>query len=357
MRSLRIRGFLALLGVWAVAACGESGAEPLFDDLTAEERTELEVLADEGSFEVALELSEATSDAAFELGDARAPEGRGMNALARVRFEEARSAMLSGEHRRALEAVREARRLVARALRATAGEAALEAVIERIEALALTADDDVFEDADALRAELDAIAADARALLAQGDSVEAAARALLGEQLARLRRWRADRPDVDVDRARLAVELAGSAVGLAERLVTAESDPAPCAAITDVRCDRNRWLRQAKILLALSERALEAGHLRGAVHLAEHAHWSALKAVLLPGGIQEEEIEAMVELANDLFAQAEAAIGDDATDLRKRLLHRAAELIEIGLAKLEDGQKRGVAALWRAAVICTWLLG
>ena len=130
-----------------------------------------------------------------------------------------------------------------------------------------------------------------------------------------------------------------------------------CAAAADARCHRNRWLWHARKLLALSERALDAGHLRRAVHLAEHAHWSALKAVLLPGGIQEEELREMVELAEDLFAQAEAAIGDDASDLDKRLLNRAAELIELGLAKLEEGQKRGVAALWRAAVICTWLLG
>jgi len=50
-------------------------------------------------------------------------------------------------------------------------------------------------------------------------------------------------------------------------------------------------------------------------------------------------------------------VGDEPTALQAALLQRARRLIEAGLAKLEEGQHRGVGALWRSAVICTWLIG
>jgi hypothetical protein len=64
----------------------------------------------------------------------------------------------------------------------------------------------------------------------------------------------------------------------------------------------------------------------------------------------------MVVLAEDLYGQAVEALGDDPTDLDARLLARAADLIELGIQQLERGHKRGVAALWRAAVISAWLI-
>ena len=45
-----------------------------------------------------------------------------------------------------------------------------------------------------------------------------------------------------------------------------------------------------------------------------------------------------------------------ASELERRLLQRAGRLIELGKERLEAGHKRGVAALWRASVICSWLL-
>jgi hypothetical protein len=116
-------------------------------------------------------------------------------------------------------------------------------------------------------------------------------------------------------------------------------------------------LRVAHALLARSQYALEQGYLRRAVHLAHHAQWAALKAVILPGGVTEGEIRAIADLAQKLLEQATAAIGEDATELQWRLLNRAEQLIALGLARLEMGEDRGVAALWRAAVIAHWLLG
>ena len=157
------------------------------------------------------------------------------------------------------------------------------------------------------------------------------------------------------------MSLAGTAVALAQRLINAQDTPTVCSARTDAAtdanlCDRNGWLWRAKRLLAMAEMALSNGHLRRAVHLAQHAQWSALKAVILPGGIEREELWEIARLARHLFGEAEAALGDAPTELQKRLLHRAADLIEIGVHMLESGHKRGVAPLWRAAVICRWLL-
>ena len=356
MKTHRAQRILALLGVFALAACDDSGTELAFDDiLTLEEQMELEVLGDPGSLEIALELTQATNDVAFARGNTRALASRDLNAQARSAFTEARDAMLAGDPRRALDAARLARRLVAQALREIGGDAALEALIERIEALALTAEDDVFDDSAALRTELEALAAQARELLAQGDTLAAAARALLGEQRARHRRGRRDHPGIDVDRARLAVSLARTARSLAERLIGDDEIPVISAANTDVADRQKRWLEHAKELLEKAEEALSNGNLRRAVHFAQHAHWSALKAVVLPGGITEEEVRAMVDLAQRLFSEAESVVGDEASELDSRLLERARDLIERGIAQLEEGNKRGVAALWRAAVISLWL--
>ena len=109
-------------------------------------------------------------------------------------------------------------------------------------------------------------------------------------------------------------------------------------------------------MLAVAQRALENGHYARAVHYAWHAHWSALRAVILPGDITEDEIAAMVELAKHLYAEAEVAIGDDPTELEARLFARAGRLIEIGEKMIADGLKRGVAPIWRAAVISRWLM-
>ena len=357
MTTPRYRYALGLCALLALAACGESGTELPFGDLTPEEQAELAVLTDPGSLEVALELTDATADAAAELGQPRALEGRALNAQARMLFADARAAMLAGDDRAALAAAHQARRLIAQALAEIGGDASLEALIERIEALALTAEDDVFDDADAVRAELERIAAEARALLARGETLAAAAHAILGEQIARHRRGRRDHPDIHVDRARLAVALARTSVRLAERLLADGTIPVVSdAAATDLADHRNRWLVQARHLLAHAEQALENGRLRRAVHFAQHAQWSALKAVILPGGIHEAELRAMVELAETLLAEAAAAVGDDPTELEARLLEWARSSLERGIHRLEEGYVRGIVAVWRCAVISAWLL-
>jgi HEPN domain-containing protein len=349
---------LALLGLFALTACDQTGTEPLAEDLTPAETQELEVLEDQGALDIALELNEVSSDVAAASGISMVSSARSDETQARVHFAAALEALRAGERRRALEEARAARRLIARAMLAAGGPEAIDALIERIEDLSITSaeDEDVFDDPGAVADELGTLADQARDRLAAADSLGAGERALLGEQRARFRRGRRDhRGDVLPERARLSVALAQTAVSLAERLIAA-GDVQVTDVASDVSDRQNRWLAHAKHMLEHAETALANGHFARAVHFAQHARWSALKAVILPGGITNEEIRAMVDLADELYAQAEAVVGDDSPELKQLLLRRAARLIEIGKNRLEQGYTRGVAALWRASVICDWLV-
>jgi len=361
MKQMTTHRLLALLAVFALPACGESTVEPLDASLTVDEALELALLEDPGSLDIVVELTDATHDVATDFGDGGAVEGRDLSAQARTGFLRAHESARAGDHRRALDEARLARRLAARALVATGGSEAVEALIERIEELVLSLDDeddDVFDDPELMKERLERLAEQARELHEQGHLVAAAERALLAEQVVRYHRGRRDhRGDVRPDRARLAVALAGTAVALAERLVEAEDTPVDDAAASDVRERQNRWLAHAKRMLALAEEALASGRYARAVHFAHHAHWSALKAVILPGGITDEELRAMSELANRLYEEAKVAVGDHPTELKERLLALAGRLIERGEQRLEEGHVRGVAPLWRGAVISRWLIG
>ena len=354
MKTLHKLRILSLLPVFALAACGESTTDPDVDELTAAELVELSMLTDEGSDEIASELSSISNEVATARGNAGASEGRALNVEARTAFAEARAAYMDGDNRRALDALRAARRLVARALIATGGVPSVEDLIERLEDMLLTIDDEVVDDPEELRSTLEAIIAEAQALLDSGDTVGAAARAILGEQHLRWHRQRRDFV-VGPDRARLEVAFANHAVGLAERLINEEATVSEDDE-ADAPERRNRWLAHAVRLLEKAEQALDNGNYPRAAHFAAHAQWSALKAVILPGGITEIEIRGILQVAEELHEQATASLPDDATEVQLRVLNRAGDLIEIGVRRLEAGYKRGVAALWRSATMSAWLL-
>ena len=357
MKTRKMQGAALVLGLFVLAACDQDSTGPLADNLTPDELLELTVLEDQSSFNVALELVAVGEEVAGPLavgGSAGGPQA----AQARVHHAAAVEALQAGDRRRALEEARTSRRLIAEAIVRTRGSEVVDALIERIEDLSVTDvdDDEIFDDPTAISDELGHLADQARDRLAVGDSLGAGERALLGEQRARHRRGRPDlRGDVRPERARLAVSLAETAVALAERIIAAGDVPVRDD-VSDVSDHQNRWLAHAQRLLERAQQALENGNFARAAHFAQHAHWAALKAVILPGGITEAEIEAMIALADELYAQAGEALGDDATELELRLFNRAGRLIELGKARLEEGHKRGVAALWRASVICAWLL-
>ena len=352
MKTLIPQRLLTLVGLLALAACdGASPMEALLLDPMADEALELAVLADEGALETTLDLATMTTEVGFEMADARAARARDLGERARARFENARDALAAGDRDRALEEAREGRRLVADALRAMGDDEAVLRRIEWLEMAALTAveDGDVLDDPAAARAELARLAEAASAALARGDTLGAGERVVLGEQRVHQRRRPRDVPDdAYAGRARLRVALAGTAVALAERLVSAQDAPHE---------EQLRHLAIANRLLEAAEAALGAGRLRRAVHFAELATWSALRAVVLPGGVTREEARAMHELATSLLEDARAAVGEEPTALQQALLRRAHRLLEIGEAQLRRGNVRGVGALWQSAVISRWLIG
>jgi len=134
---------------------------------------------------------------------------------------------------------------------------------------------------------------------------------------------------------------------LAERILTEQGADEEQAA----------FLASAKEFQARAEAALAAGELREAAYLAGLAEWQALKALVLPGGITDEEIRAMLNLATEQYTAAVAAVGENPTELQARLLLRARHMLENGEEHVLAGNVRGIGALWRSAVISTWLIG
>ena len=121
--------------------------------------------------------------------------------------------------------------------------------------------------------------------------------------------------------------------------------------------EQSRFLATAHELLKKARAAFSEGHYGRAVHFAEAASWTALKAVVLPGGVTEEEMRAMLDLANSLHEEVRVAIGDAPTDVQLSMFKRAGRLIELGEEMVSQGRQRGVGPLWRAAVISNWLIG
>jgi hypothetical protein len=175
---------------------------------------------------------------------------------------------------------------------------------------------------------------------------EAGGLGVLAEQA--FRHNRRHQNQVGSRRAGLMVALGAEAIELATRLI---GDPA--AADTE----QLDLLETAKGYQAEAEAALEAGEDRQAVHLAHLAQWWALKAVVLPGGITDEEARAMSELATTLLDEARTALGPEPTEFEAVLLARAARLLERGNEALSNGTCRGIGALWQSAVLSSYLVG
>ncbi len=361
MKTLKRNPTLAFLGILAVAACEDgTPTAPIVDELfTLDETIELEVLASKANIAVALELADASNNVASSRGDVRAQDGRDFHDRARLRFTDAQDDLARGNRRAALDKARDARRLVVRAIEATGGGRAVAAMVERLEATASTIGEDVdsFDNPTDVASELNRLAVSARDALSRGDTTRAGERVIFGDQRThdrrandrsgRDRRGHDRGSDVGPRRAELAIELGATAVALAERLL--END-----VINDVR---SRFLATAHELLKKARAAYAEGHYGRAVHFAEAASWAALKPVVLPGGITEEEMRAMIDLANSLHEEARAALGDAPTEMQIAMFERAGRLIELGEKMVAEGKQRGVGPLWRGAVISSWLIG
>lgn len=347
-------GLLFAVLALVAAACEQGPVAPVDELLTEDQETELAlaVLEDELATEAALAMAEVSADAAARAGEgtaAQAEAGR-FAGQARERFQAAREALARGDRTEAARRAREARQLVARAMEQAGSTEGLRAAVGRIDDLEdqVEADPEAYDDADALRGELSLLRIAARVRLERGEVREAAAAAVLAEQRHRFRyRWRELDPETRSRRAALQVELAGTAVGLATRLLESADD---------LERVQVRLLALAEEQWAHARRALEAGYEGRAVHLAQLARWSALKAVVLPEPTLEEARE-LHQVAVTLLGQAREAVGEEPTEVQSALLTRAARLLELGESKLEAGILRGIIALWDSAVISAWLLG
>jgi hypothetical protein len=220
--------------------------------------------------------------------------------------------------------------------------------VERIEALPLmvAADPDAFSTSGKLGLQLGKLATMAREAIRAGNQTRAGSLGVLAEQAFRHNhRWQ---NQVEVSRAEIAVALGAEAVGLAKRIL---SDQGPYA-----DTEHLDLLATAEEFLARARRALEAGEEAGAAHLAHQAQWWALKAVVLPGGITDEDARFVFSLAETLLENAREAIGPEPTQLQAALLKKAARMLEHGKTSLSNGTCRGIGALWQSAVISSYLI-
>jgi hypothetical protein len=149
------------------------------------------------------------------------------------------------------------------------------------------------------------------------------------------------------DRAGLAVELGASAVSLATRILDDNGATEP----------QIRLLEAAVEFQQKAETALVEGDGQRAVAFAGKACWTALKAVVLPGGVSEEEARMVHDLAEDLLGLARAEVEAGGSAVEAVLLGWAERFFEVGSDKLSQGNVRGVAALWKSAVLSHWIVG
>lgn len=345
MNRSRTLAVLPLLGGILLAACqdGEITA-PFAEDteFAAEDVIALDLLASSTSLDAALAVADGPVAAATRrrgFGHAGAQDDV---ARARVRYQEA---VRLREHRDSAGAAaeaREARRLVVRAGQVAAGALFAAGMVERLEELAqrVAQNPGGYDDPVGLQQELNDLAAQARQRLQVRDSTGAGERGVLGEQRHR-QRQRDGGLGAGAD---VHVALGAEAVALATRLLDEQGADE----------EQLRYLDTATEYQRAAEAALAAGDLERAIHFADLAQWTALKAVVLPGGVTDEEVRMVADLAEALYAEA---VASGPTDVEALLLARARALIDHGLALLEAGSTRGVGALWRAAVISSWIAG
>lgn len=350
MRYARVLTTLPLLGGLFLVGCRDGEPTAPMDDnsfLTQEDAIALDVLSFEGGIDAALALADGPVAAAGRrgMGFGRRAGAVGDASEARLRFQEAIRLLAQGDSTGAAVRAREARRLVARAGQAAAGGRFAVGAVERMEAMIGWVADNPgsYVDPAGLQAELNGMANQARLRLQQRDSLGAGERGVLAEQRLHHRRRHGD-SGTGAGGAETSVALGASAVALATRLLDEQSADE----------EQLLYLETAAEYQRAAEAALDAGDVGRAIQLSNLAEWTALKAVVLPGGVTDEEVRALLELAESLYADA---VAGDLTEEQTLFLQRARTLIDHGTAALESGTARGVVPIWRAAVICAWIIG
>lgn len=329
-----MRMLAAVLAAGALACDGTTGPEGggAMTDLPLTHDMEMQVVGDSDVSDLlveglALHAGRNPDDAQFRAGTDC--------------FREARQLLRAGEAEAARERARDCRTMMVQVAIESHGERAVDEMFARVEVLVERieeADDEFARLADVgvrIRGLLD----EARARRANGDLVGAGERLMLALQLADRMRHRhptfvAD-PRVHV---RIAIARSGEALRLAEDLIEAPSQ------------------LQERVLFRASEHhrralfALDQGWHRRALIQARHAEQLALYAVLDGAPPTVEEAQALLLLANEMIAAAEAAVGPEPTEAEQALLRRAVRLRDRGAQAIDAWRWRGVSLLWHSAV-------
>lgn len=322
--------------------------EPESAELAWEDEIALELLSDPTSTGAALELLEVQAKAGNGKG-----WGRGSadthRSQAELAFREAQDAMAQGDLIRARDRARDGRRLVAESIQMSGGNGAIESMVERLEAIPLqiAADPTDYQNSGKLGLQIGQIAERARKANQQQDRTRAGQLGVLGEQVMRQQHER--RHGGGVERTRLGIAMATEAIEMADEIISAPTGGADT--------EQQELLDVAKEYLAQAILAFEAGEEARAIHLARLAQWGALKAVVLPGGITDEEARFVLTLAETKLAKAGDAIQPDPTEIETMLFGRATRLFERGKASVEAGNYRGIGPLWCSAVTSSYLIG
>ncbi len=349
MNVSRILQVLPLLGALTLAGCDAGRpTDPIIDDvgLSDEDQIALEVIADPDAVQSAMDLIDVPVATAGRRGMAWGMQTRAESdaTMARERFQQAVQALGAHDTVQAAERAREARRLVVRAMMTVGGPGAVRGMVDRAERLAEAVGQEpgMYQNANGLRGELNGLASRARERLQLRDSTGAGDCAVLAEQR---HRQRQRDPAVRPGGAETAVQLGFTSVSLATRLVDEAGGGDD---------DQARLLAVAADYADAAREALDAGADERAVHLSDLAHWTALQAVVWPDGVSDEEALAMLDLAETQYTSAAAT---EPTGVAADLLEWARALIDFGQVAVEQVPPRGTGALWRAAVISTWILG
>lgn len=330
----RARAFMMVF-LLATSACSDGPTDPgssAHGDLDVTADMELQVVGD-------IEVAEALmDDISLEMGVSMdgPPFGAG-----RECFREARRLLVDGDTDAARQRARECRTNLVRAMLERHGEAAVDELFARVEQLRerLGEAADEFARLGEMRTRIDGLLAEAGALRAGGDLVGAGERLVLALQLADRMRHR--HPDFDIDppaAARLSMARAGEAIRLAQRLI-----PEPTLR-------QETYLFRAVELRRRARFSFEHGWYRRAVAQAHRSQQLSLMAVLNGERPSVEEALRLLDLADEMIAQARAAIGDSPSEAQARVLELAVRLRDRGAEVVNEWQWRGVGLLWRAAV-------
>ncbi len=350
-------GFLLLLfllwGAFYLTGCADVATSPAFDGFEelASPTVELEDL--ELTIDPDIVMS-VIADVEAELGPT--PSAVALNEIQNAvgLFQMAQVEYSNGNYPQVQELGEAARMALSRSLVSERGAIGIDDRIARTDNLRArlqAGDTQEFDRPDELAVRLSKLVDQANDARGVGDNVLAGARMVEADQRTDQSRGRQHDRDrarghaTDVS-ARVAVAMANNAVELASRLLDGR----------DVSERQIHLLEAAARLASGAAEALEAGRFRAAVMLGHKAVNTSLWAVVAPE-VTEDEVRMVKDLVEEMLEAARAALAVSPNEALQSLLDRAVAGYQLGIAKLEEGNLRGIGLLWKAAVVGAVIAG